>query len=552
MTDTNTLGTGAKRNRKPLPHLVQESEAEHDQVGRLRRRAGISLLRWLDEIPGRLERHESICLAGFTAIYLLMTLAQTLLRPIWYDELYTLSLARLSSLEEVWRSLRLGVDQTPPLFNLITRGSTSLFGFNELGLRAPAIVGFWVFSLSIYAFVRRRASVVYAVIAMAIPLVGFARYYATEGRPYGLLLAFCGLSLVLWQSASGEGRRSWHIFGLAASLVCAVSVQYYGIVIVVPLAVGEAMKLRKRGYLDWPVLLALGVPVLALAAQSSFINGSWVYAGGQAWYVPILPVLEYSYEELLFRPPGVVAILVAAVTLCGALVGFSGIGQRVRWQMPSREMAVAAATLALPVIAYAIAIATNGHYTERYAIPIFTGYPVIIAWMTARIHRYWRPAAPVLLLVLIASISIAQARALQRSYGKRLMPELTVLAELTRQGPETIVMADPLRFLEDWHHSPPWLGQRLCYIADPAVARVYRAADEDDLSLQLLSGPVSLCVKPLSDFVAAHRQFLVFGRPEDGWIVRKLLDEGATVQLVRIQDGYQLLRVQWNREKTNG
>jgi len=521
-----------------------------DRSENLWQRVRLFVLRLLDAIPSFLEQHEFPFLIAFTVIYLGMTIAQTLLRPLWYDELYTLSVVRLGTLGEVWQALRIGIDQTPPLFNLITRGSASVFGFSEFGLRAPAIAGFWVFSMTLYAFVRRRASALYAAIAIAVPLVGFARYYAAEARPYGLLLAFSGLSLLFWQSATNESRRVWHLLALAASLICAVCVQYYGIVMVVPIAVGEAIKLRKRGYLDWPVVLALAAPAVAVAAQQSFINGSWVYSGGPAWYVPFLPALEYSYEDLLFRPPGVFAILIAALALTAWIVGFARGSNRGRWQMPASELAVAAATLLLPVIAYMIAVITNGYYMERYAIGIFTGFPVIIAWIAARSDRHWRPAAPVVLLVLVVSIFIAQARALYRSYAKRQMPEIAVLAQFTHQDPGTIVIADPLRFLEDWHHSPAWLRERICYIADPPIARDYQAADQDDVSLQLLSRPVPLCVKTLSEFVATHRQFLVFGQPGDGWILRKFLDEGVTVQIIGVKDGYQLLRVQWTKGNT--
>jgi len=47
--------------------------------------------------------------------------------------------------------------------------------------------------------------------------------------------------------------------------------------------------------------------------------------------------------------------------------------------------------------------------------------------------------------------------------------------------------------------------------------------------------PIRAHVMPYSDFVAEHRQFLVFGNigfPED-WLLRKLLAEGASVRHVK-------------------
>lgn len=226
-------------------------------------------------------------------------------------------------------------------------------------------------------------------------------------------------------------------------LLCAVCIQYYGIVMVVPRAVGEAIRLRKGGSVDWAVVFVLAAPAVALAAQRSFIGGSWVYSGGRAWYVPILPALEYSYEDLLFRPPGVFGILAAALASCAALLGFSRECHRVQWHMPSTEMAVALATLWPTVIAYMIAILSIGHYTERYAIAIFTAYLVIIAWLAARFHGHWRRAAPVLLLALIVSILIAQTRALNRSYGKRLMPDSSSRTAETPMGRRSVRSQTP-------------------------------------------------------------------------------------------------------------
>jgi hypothetical protein len=42
---------------------------------------------------------------------------------------------------------------------------------------------------------------------MLFPLITNAYPYAYEARPYGLLLGFCGLSLLCWQSAAeGQSR----------------------------------------------------------------------------------------------------------------------------------------------------------------------------------------------------------------------------------------------------------------------------------------------------------------------------------------------------------
>jgi hypothetical protein len=82
------------------------------------------------------------------------------------------------------------------LFHLITRASVKLLGLEPLGLRAPAIVGFWITSLCLFVFVRRRAGAACAFVAVMIPLLTRAQDYTQQARSYGLMMAFTALALV--------------------------------------------------------------------------------------------------------------------------------------------------------------------------------------------------------------------------------------------------------------------------------------------------------------------------------------------------------------------
>jgi 4-amino-4-deoxy-L-arabinose transferase-like glycosyltransferase len=86
-----------------------------------------------------------------------------------------------------------GADFNPPLFYLIQWDNRALFGEGLIALRLPEIVGFWIFSLCLFRFVSKRAGLLAGWVAMLIPSLSIAYYYAYEVRPHGLVLGFPGL-----------------------------------------------------------------------------------------------------------------------------------------------------------------------------------------------------------------------------------------------------------------------------------------------------------------------------------------------------------------------
>src|SRR5262245_65490298 len=136
---------------------------------------------------------------------------------MWNDELFTFYTSRLPKVSDIWGALLTGADQIPPLFHLITRAAFALFGVNSLSVRLPEVLGFWVMSLCLFRFVSKRSSALYGFAAMLVPLITVAYDYAYEARPYGLVLGFCGLALLCWQSAAEGHYRKLPLIGLAVS-----------------------------------------------------------------------------------------------------------------------------------------------------------------------------------------------------------------------------------------------------------------------------------------------------------------------------------------------
>ena len=77
-----------------------------------------------------------------------------------------------------------------------------------------------------------------------------AYLYAFEARAYGLVLGFAALALLSWQSVALGRRRVLSLVCLAGGLSAAVSSHYYGIFVILPLALGEASRSVSRRRVD--------------------------------------------------------------------------------------------------------------------------------------------------------------------------------------------------------------------------------------------------------------------------------------------------------------
>ncbi len=154
------------------------------------------------------DRSRVLPIAVLSLLYVAVTIVFAQRKLMWNDELYTYYMARLPTMSDVWAALMSRGEQTPPFFYWTTRVSFALFGVNNLSVRLPEILGFWVMLASLYVFVARRSSSLAGLCAAAFPLVTIAYSYAFEARPYGLLLGFGALALVSWQSVTLNRRRS--------------------------------------------------------------------------------------------------------------------------------------------------------------------------------------------------------------------------------------------------------------------------------------------------------------------------------------------------------
>src|SRR5277367_3871686 len=107
-----------------------------------------------------------IVLAALTLLYVLAVLEANR-RFVWFDELFTLDLAKARTLPLLFQVIR-KFDFQPPAGYLLSRFSMELFGQSPFGLRFPSMLEFYVGSMALFFFARRKTGVPYAAAAVLI------------------------------------------------------------------------------------------------------------------------------------------------------------------------------------------------------------------------------------------------------------------------------------------------------------------------------------------------------------------------------------------------
>lgn len=467
--------------------------------------------------------------------------AQACAKPLWFDELITYSLARLPNLGLLWNALLTAADAQPPLAHLSMRASHFLFGEGELASRLPNLAGFVLMSAALYLAIRRRQGGLYAICGVLFAWTTMGYEYAYEARPYGLMLGFGACAYLGWQLCTEDGRPRWAIAALAMALALALSSHYYAALILAPLSIGELVRTRMRGRLDWPVWGAFAAGSLAFAAHLPFIvairnqfqSGYW---RGVGWN-DIL-VFYFSLLQASVVPVAVMAVIcgvVKARTAAKAKAPADLIGG-----LPRHEAIAAVCWGALPVVYVAASIFGTGGFTNRYALVSLVGVALVFVMVLYDALQSNRAAVAAGALALVAGfLAIRIVPTVEVYSGTTPLEALrdVELANLERSIPadgDAIAVASPLKYSQYAHYSSEQLKRRLVYPIDTAAARAHTPGDNCDVTLRELSRWIPLATPAFADFRHSHASFYVAAwkpAPFD-WLSKALRHEGAQLDPV--------------------
>ena len=484
------------------------------------------------------EGHPWVALLLFTVFYLVPTVFASHHKPLWYDELIGVIGSQVQPWTSIPEALRSGIDLSPPFYHFFMRASMELFGDSNVVIRLHAIIGFYLLCLSLFLLVRRRSGSTMAGLAAAILPLGTHLYvYATESRAYPLAMGLSALSFRYYCIATedGPGRRA-ALFGMTLATMAAVSVHYYGFLILAVLAVAEAVRWYMRRRIDWSIVAGVALSCVAMIphliaarAHRSFIKGISITVNWASAF--------YTYDYLL-APVGT---SVAFLLILAAVIRYSGEPETTpaRALFPPHELAGVVTFALLPFPGMIIAMLVTKQYLARYTSPMVIGYALLLVVAIYAISQSRRGFlfVAVLLLTLASGFEMAKNTA-QCLREKALNKSLLADAAAIDDGKTPIAVQDVLTFLPLWHYATPEQRKRFVFVVSTEDARRYFSLDVHDIIVSAISRQRPDLLAPswqeFQSSLGEGKRFLVWGE-SGGWVTPKLAAEGKTrLQLKRL------------------
>jgi hypothetical protein len=452
-------------------------------------------------------------------------------RRLWFDEIYSSTVALQPRWIDVWKAFAAAVDLQSPLFYALTRISWTLFGRDELALRIPEILGTLLFSWCLFFFVKKRFGPLFGLSSMILVLATDIEFFAADARPYGILLAAMGLAMLAWRNVIDNRPNRLALPLYAGSLALIVATHAYAVTVIAAFVIAEIARLIRTRKADWPLwacFLAI-LPPLAIywfpfhaakSAQGGVIGPAkaphWEYFFG-----------FYSYffnDRLLF-------LFVLGVLL----VSFALLRKEPKPQapgMPAHEVVLAAALAAAPLYSIALAMLVTKYYLHRYSIYAMGGI-VILAVVSIDALAIRRRQASALLLAASLLLFLQDLTQIDfsKNSAKRKDAEQAVPYSKVPPGVPLVIGSGMAMLPADVYSSDADLA-RTYYLTGREFCVKYTGSTIFEFGPPFTDyHHFRLHLEPYNEFVKTHRKFWVYGPYSyvDDWQVHKLQDDGARI-----------------------
>ena len=481
-----------------------------------------------------LQKHFVLFGIVCAALYFVASFVIDVERPLWYDEMITRIVAGLP-LPRIWTALATGSDGQPFPSYVLNHYSQKLLGDTSFAIRLPETIGFLIFCTSLYFFARRHTGRLYALGAALLPLASGALYYATEARPYAMELGCFGIALLCWQTAADGRRRIVALTCLAVSIAGAISSHYLAVLLLIPLGLGELMRARLRGRLDFPVWIAMVAGLAPLLSALPMLRALHQFAGGY-WARPTLRLFLASYSILSPVIPLVIAIL--AVTLW---LGRDVMARPETGRITLPDLTVAAGLLLLPVYQAVLSI-YSGAIVPRYVLGVVAGVALLCAFGFQRLSRDYPAAGVVFAMGAFLLFAGKEGYALVNPATRKPIDASATLRATAAEG-LPLVITGAHTFLQS-NALEPAERSRAWFIASPGESLQATGFDTDDQNLLQLRKWAPIQVVTPADFLPGHRTFLILKDPQyASWLLARLRQEGASIVRDPRDPEHELFRV---------
>jgi 4-amino-4-deoxy-L-arabinose transferase-like glycosyltransferase len=505
------------------------------------------------------------------AFFLLLSATLSLLwshaRLLWNDEFLSFYSDSVATFHQVLLvQLHHPISLDPPTYHLLSHLCMDILGRNAIALRLPALAGFLLFQLCLFFFVRRLAGPRAAIVAMAVPVLTASFRYSLEGRPYGLLLGLYALSLLCWQIATEDDSptdttrsRLLPLIGLTLSIALAITSHYFGVLILIPVSLGELSRILIRKRLDLGVLSALILGLASVVLILPFKRALMVYR--QHYYVAGVNLHDISqgYRELFLRyttwPMSLqklAAALMVALALTLAIAGYQRFKRR-----PATEHAyiwVALFSMALlPFFGYLFGRFVTHTMEVRYVIAALIAFAATFGIVLERKLRSNTFYYATLTLIVLASLainlrSIQHERRDDAAFLASLTPSPALQAALAANPTAHLYEQDLGNFFLDSYYIPDTtLRSRVTLLYDANREIQFLQHDTNAITDTNLQHFTTLPIASYNQAFSSPTPHLLISFPGGwNWIDAALAQDHAIITPLGPSFGGQAIAVQWS------
>ena len=501
------------------------------------------LTRSISGLAAQVERQSFWFLAMLAMGLAAVAAVKARYRRLWLDEIMGMLIAKLPHASDIWRIVRTGADNQPPFYHLITRAGVHVFGNDAWGLRLPSLAGYLLFCLSLYWFVSRRTSKLYGLLAFLFPSLTGCWYYATEGRPYGLVLGCTGLAAVCWQSIVLNHARKLMLAGLFLSLVGALNLHYYSPLLFAPFAFAELVRTYQRRSIDKAVWLALTLPSLALIPYVGILRESRGKSGvPYAYYAT--PTWYDSLAEFIgqFLGPTLVAFsAIGCIYLIWRVApSFSSSRRNEPFSQKTGELRLDFALLLgftlLPILGIAFSKFVTHILFMRYMIGSMFGVCALVIIILSLIFSGAKEPALLVGLVLCGLFTRTSYFEVKGALAVRRSPTDSAsfyhLPQRVVQGDLPIVGGGVHEFMDIRYYGGRELRSRSVYVSSEEFSNQYLGFTFLERMMIGAAPYFGTKVVDYRQFTREHPTFYMLGGTI-WWMLPKLLADGAQLQLLQ-------------------
>ncbi|MGA8940826.1 MAG: glycosyltransferase family 39 protein [Acidobacteriaceae bacterium] len=478
------------------------------------------------------------------AFFLLLTATLSLIwshaRLMWNDEFLSFYSDGVATFKQVILvQLHHPISLDPPTYHLLSHLSMDILGRNAIALRLPALAGFLLFQLCLFFIVRRLAGPRAAIVAMAVPLLTASFRYSLEGRPYGLLLGLYALSLLCWQIATQDDNnattsRILPLCGLTLSIALAITSHYFGVLILIPVSLGELSRILIRKRLDFGVLTSLALGLASVGIILPFKRALMVYR--VHYYITGVNIHDISqgYRELFLRYTTwpiplqkLAAAIMVVLALTLAYAGYKRFKRRAATEHAYTWVALTTMAL-LPFFGYLMGRFVTHTMEVRYVIAALIAFAAIFAIVLERKLRSNTFYYATLAIITVAAIAInAHNIAQEHRDSNAILASFQLTPEASaalHQNPQELIYLQSLNdfYLDTYYDPDPTLRPRFSLLYGQQQEIHWLQHDTNYITATNMLHFTPLSITSYSDFLKQPHPLLLLNHTGWEWIDKQL------------------------------